>query len=112
MDQALSMVKRLEVADGSSDGRHACSVFHFVFLTGVARWLVAKDRQGDALRILAKLHARGDADDLNVQAEPKEIITKINFEKNHPAPSYSQSLFGREWRRMWIGIGVVSRQLM
>jgi len=55
---------------------------------------------------------RGAIDDLYVQVELKEIIAKINFEKEHPAPSYSQLVFGREWCRMWIGIGAVSRQLM
>jgi hypothetical protein len=72
-----------------------------VFLARVApRWLVAKDCHEEALRVLAKLHARGVTDDLYVQAELKEIIAKINFEKRHPAPSYFQLLFGREWRRM------------
>jgi hypothetical protein len=72
--------------------------------------LVAKDRHEDALRALAKLHARGDTDDLYVQAELKEIIAKINFEKRYPAPSFFQLLFGRERCRLWIGIGVVNRQ--
>jgi hypothetical protein len=58
--------------------------------------------------VLAKHHAGGDTDDLYVQAELKEIIAKINFEKTHPAPSYFQLLFGGEWRRLWIGVGVVS----
>jgi MFS family permease len=80
------------------------------FLPESPRLLIAKDRQEEALRVLAKLHARGDADDLYVQAELKEIIAKINFKKRHLAPSYFQLLFGMEWRRMWIGIGVVSRE--
>jgi hypothetical protein len=78
------------------------------FLPESPRWLVVKDRHEEALRVLAKLHARGDTDDLYVQAELKEITAKINFEKRHPDPSYFQLLFGSEWRRMWIGIGVVS----
>jgi hypothetical protein len=78
------------------------------FLPESPRWLVAKDRHEEALRVLATLHARCDTDDLYVQAELKEIIAKINFEMRHPAPSYFQLLFGSEWRRMWIGIGVVS----
>jgi MFS family permease len=78
------------------------------FLPESPRWLVAKDRHEEALMVLAKLHAGGDTDDLYVQAELKEIIAKINLEKRHSAPSYFQLLFGGEWRRMWIGIGVVS----
>jgi hypothetical protein len=78
------------------------------FLPESPRWLVAKDRQEDALRILAKLHSRGDVNDLYVQAELAEIVAKIAFEKRHKTPSYFSLLFGSEWRRMWIGIGVVS----
>ena len=78
------------------------------FLPESPRWLIAKDRHEEALKVLAKLHAGGDTEDLYVQAEYKEIIAKISFEKRHPAPSYLQLLFGNEWRRMWIGIGVVS----
>jgi hypothetical protein len=55
--------------------------------------------------VLAKHHAGGDVDDLYVQAK---IIAKINFKKRHLAPSYFQLLFGGEWRRLWIGVGVVS----
>jgi hypothetical protein len=78
------------------------------FLPESPRWLVARDRQEDALRVLAKLHARGDRNDLYVQAELAEIVAKIAFEKRHKNPSYISLLFGHEWRRMWIGIGVVS----
>jgi hypothetical protein len=76
------------------------------FLPESPRWLVARDRQEEALRVLAKLHARGDTNDLYVQAELAEIVAKIAFEKRHKSPSYWNLLFGHEWRRMWIGIGV------
>jgi hypothetical protein len=78
------------------------------FLPESPRWLVAKDRQEDALKVLARLHSRGDTEDLYVQAELAEIVAKIAFEKRHKQPSYFSLLFGDEWRRMWIGIGVVS----
>lgn len=78
------------------------------FLPESPRWLVAQDRHEDALRVLAKLHSNGDRDDLYVQAELKEIIAKITFEKQHTVPSYFKLLFGSEKRRMWIGLGVVS----
>jgi hypothetical protein len=77
------------------------------FLPESPRWLVAKDRHEEALRVLARLHARGDVNDLYVKAELREIIAKINFEKRHKTPTYATLLFGNEWRRMWIGIGVV-----
>jgi hypothetical protein len=78
------------------------------FLPESPRWLVAKDRHEEALQVLAKLHAGGDTNDLYVKAELGEIVAKIDFEKRHKAPSYFSLLFGDEWRRMWIGIGVVS----
>jgi hypothetical protein len=82
------------------------------FLPESPRWLVAQDRQEEALRVLAKLHAHGDISDLYVQAELKEIVAKINFEKRTSKPSYITLLFGGEARRMWIGIGVVSHHLV
>jgi hypothetical protein len=36
------------------------------FLPESPRWLVAKDRHEEALRVLAKLHAGGDTNDLYV----------------------------------------------
>lgn len=78
------------------------------FLPESPRWLVARDRQEEALKVLAKLHARGDINDLYVKAELAEIVAKISFEKRQKTPSYTSLLFGNEWRRMWIGIGVVS----
>lgn len=78
------------------------------FLPESPRWLVAKDRHEDALRVLAKLHAHGDTNNLYVKAELAEIIAKVDFEKRQKTPSYASLLFGGESRRMWIGIGVVS----
>jgi hypothetical protein len=78
------------------------------FLPELPRWLVAQDCHDDALRVLARLHSKGDVDDPYVQAELKEIIAKITIEKRTPTPSYSTLIFGEEARRTWIGIGVVS----
>lgn len=72
------------------------------------RWLVQKDRQEEALQVLARVHSGGDIDDKYVQAEMAEIVAKIAFEKNHPPPSYFDLLLGTHKRRMWLGIGVVS----
>lgn len=77
------------------------------FMPESPRWLVQKDRQEEALQVLAQVHAGGDINDPYVQAELAEIVAKISFEKSHPPPSYFDMLIGTHRRRMWIGIGVV-----
>ena len=72
------------------------------------RWLVQKDRQEEALQVLARVHSGGDINDPYVQADMVEIVAKITFEKTHLPPSYFDLLLGSQKRRMWIGIGVVS----
>ena len=69
--------------------------------------MVQKDRHEEALVVLARVHANGNINDPYVQAEMSEICAKIAHEKLHPIPTYFQLLLGSEWRRMWIGIGVV-----
>jgi hypothetical protein len=78
------------------------------FLPESPRWLVQQDRHEEALIVLAKLHSGGNQDDTYVLSELGEIRAKITLEKLYPSPSYFQLLFGHEWRRMYIGIGVVS----
>ncbi|RFU25791.1 hypothetical protein B7463_g10559, partial [Scytalidium lignicola] len=82
------------------------------FLPESPRWLVSKDRQDEALAVLAKLHADGNTNDPYVLAELSEIKAKLGQEKLYAAPSYFQLLFGSERRRMWIGIGVQFWQSM
>ena len=76
------------------------------FLPESPRWLIQKDRLEDATRALAKLHAKGDVEDAYVKAELAEIVSKIQWEKQNPPPSYFSMLFGNDSRRTWIGIGV------
>lgn len=76
------------------------------FLPESPRWLIQNDRMEDATRALAKLHARGNTQDQYVQAEVAEIVSKLQWEKQHPPPTYLQMLFGGEARRTWLGIGV------
>ena len=78
------------------------------FLPESPRWLASRDRHEEALKVLARLHSKGNVHEPYVQAELKEIVAKIAFERQHPQPSYFQLLFGKEIRRTWIGIGVVS----
>lgn len=82
--------------------------FTMYFLPESPRWLAYKDRHEEALKVLARLHSKGNTDEPYVQAEMKEIIAKLAYEKKNPSPSYFQLLFGSDKRRTWIGIGVVS----
>jgi MFS family permease len=56
--------------------------FTMYFLPESPCWLAAKDCQGEALRVLTKLHARGDIDGLYVQAELKEISPRSTLRKD------------------------------
>lgn len=76
------------------------------FMPESPRWLVQKDRQQEALEVLARLHAKGDTNDPYVRAELAEIIAKLQWEKRNPPPTYFTMLFGAEARRTWLAIGV------
>lgn len=81
------------------------------FMPESPRWLVQKDRQEEALQVLARIHGGGNVEDKYVRAEYEEIVAKLQFEKSHKAPSYYDLLLGSQKRRMWIGIGVVCTKL-
>jgi len=76
------------------------------FLPESPRWLVQKDREAEALEVLARVHAEGDQNDEYVLAEFAEIKEKINWEREIKKPSYLALLFSPKYmRRTWIGIG-------
>lgn len=68
----------------------APSVIQFAFLWMVPespRWLLSKDRDQDALRMLAKYHANGDVTDPTVQFEFTEIRETLRIEMAHKKTS-------------------------
>ena len=78
------------------------------FMPESPRWLAQRDEHEKALHALARLHSDGDINDPFVQAELAEIVAKIKWERENPPPGYIEMLFGRDRRRMWLGLGVVS----
>lgn len=63
------------------------------------RWLVQHDRQEEALKVLADLHANGDVNNNLVRAELEEIRVVVSLELSKEAPSYIDLLFRRDYRR-------------
>ena len=80
------------------------------FMPESPRWLAQRDEHEKALHALARMHANGDINDPFVHAELAEIESKIQWERQNPPPSYWQMLVGRDRRRTWLGIGVVSTE--
>jgi hypothetical protein len=81
------------------------------FMPESPRWLAERDDHDKALQTLARLHSNGDVNDTFVKSELAEIECKIEWERQHPPPTYVKMLFGQDRRRTWLGIGVVSSVL-
>ena len=69
------------------------------------RWLMTKGREEDALRSLARLHARGDTSDVFVRAELAEIKAQLAVEKG-TASGWSE-IFGSTQNMRKVAIGVI-----
>ncbi|TKY90292.1 hypothetical protein EX895_000290 [Sporisorium graminicola] len=69
------------------------------------RWLMSKGREEEALRSLARLHARGDTTDVFVRAELAEIKAKLAEEKG-TASGWSE-IFNSSQNIRKVAIGVV-----
>lgn len=77
------------------------------FLPESPRWLLSKDRNDDALQVIARVHADGNREDEYVRTEYAEIKDKIEWEQSVKKPSYFALLFSKKYaRRTYIGIGV------
>jgi MFS family permease len=101
-------------------------VVQLIFLYWVPespRWLVSKDRSGEALEILAKYHAGGNAQSPLVLREMSEIVETIKMEQMAHATKWSTLVATPGNRKrlfivvclgafaQWNGIGVVSYYL-
>lgn len=72
---------------------------HIFFRPESPRWLVRHEKDEQALKVLARLHAHGDTDNSFVKAELSEIQIAVEFEKGQSTPSYFQLLFTKKYRR-------------
>ncbi len=69
------------------------------------RWLMSKGREEDALRSLARLHARGDTSDVFVRAELAEIKAQLAIEKG--TSSGWSEIFNSSQNIRKVAIGVI-----
>ncbi|KFY91657.1 hypothetical protein V498_05368 [Pseudogymnoascus sp. VKM F-4517 (FW-2822)] len=76
------------------------------FLPRSPRWLASKDRWGEAIQVLANLHANGDIEHPKVLAEYMEIEKALRFEREE-ATSSTRALFApRMIRRVILGMSI------
>ncbi|KAI1074246.1 sugar transporter-like protein [Whalleya microplaca] len=92
------------------------SLIQIVFITWIPespRFLMAQDRPGEALDILAKYHAGGDKRDALVQFEFREIRETIKIEKQLKRAAGYLDFFrtkGNRWRlAILVSLGVISQ---
>jgi MFS family permease len=74
-----------------------------MFLPESPRWLVDHDREDEALRILADLHAGGDANQEPVRRELGEIKQQVYFERTQGAKSFADLAAPGIFRRVFLG---------
>ncbi|KAJ1916874.1 hypothetical protein H4219_003529 [Mycoemilia scoparia] len=77
-----------------------------LFMPFSPRWLVDKDREDEALVVLAKLRAGGDTEAPHVLEEFNQIRELARKEKEISARSYLDLFRGNVRRRVLLGIGI------
>ncbi|KAJ3861764.1 general substrate transporter [Lentinula novae-zelandiae] len=74
-----------------------------LFFPESPRWLMDRERDEEALEILADVHGHGDKNHELVQLEFEEIKQQVIFEKSEGAKSYFDLLKGNIPRRVFLG---------
>ncbi|KAJ7833777.1 general substrate transporter [Mycena olivaceomarginata] len=95
-------------------GPSVIQLLFIFFIPESPRWLISKSRQEEALKILAKYHANGNANDATVQFEYAEMKETLRLEFQHKKTSSYFDFFktrGNRYRLLlssWSGNGLVS----
>lgn len=88
-------------------------LFAFIwFIPESPRWLIAKDRESEALSILAKYHANGNVQDTTVQFQYLEIRETLRLEYSSKSSSYLDffKTKGNRYRLLLVmGLGLFSQ---
>jgi len=83
------------------------------FLPESPRWFIAKDRNDEALKMLAKWHANGNENNLTVQFEYREIRETLRLEKEVAQSTSYMDFFrtkGNRWRlSIIVSIAIISQ---
>lgn len=92
------------------------SVLQLTFIWWVPespRWLISKDRNDEALAVLAKYHANGNDQNPTVQFEYREIRETLNLEKDardHSSYLDFMKTKGNRWRlAIIVSVGLISQ---
>ncbi len=76
-DDRLVMANPISAADA----RLGYPNHHRLLHPGIARWLVERGREEEAMRVLVKYHANGDETDALVEHEMAEIVEAVNLDR-------------------------------